>query len=74
MSKETKAKINFSVFVINKLAAAWRMSTPQVYEILEKGNIADGYLFPCYDTLHTLGAEYLVADITDLAQERGVLA
>lgn len=74
MSKETKAKIDFAVFVINKLAAAWHMSTPQVYEILAKANIADGYLFPCYDTLHTLGAEYLVADITELAQERGALS
>lgn len=73
MSRETKNMIDFSVFVINKLAAAWHMSTPEVYAILDKGNIVNGYIYPCYDTLHTLGAEYLISDITELAQERGVL-
>ncbi len=30
------------------------------------------YILECYDTLHTLGTEYLVEDITEFAKEKGV--
>ena len=37
-----------------------------------KRHILDDYIFVCYDTLHTLGTEYLVEDITEYAREKGV--
>lgn len=66
-------ELSFTVFLINQLAAAWKMSTGRVYSILCKGDILDGYIIPCYDTLHTLGSSYLIDDITELAKERGEL-
>ena len=29
------------------------------------------YIFVCYDTIHTLGTEYRVEDITEYAKEKG---
>jgi hypothetical protein len=66
-------EVEFGVFLIHQLSHAWGKSTPQTYQILSDSNILDGYIFPCYDTLHTLGAQYLVDDLTDLARTRGAL-
>jgi len=43
-----------------------------VYNILNRTHISDDYIFVCYDTLHTLGTEYLVEDITEFVKEKGV--
>ena len=72
MNEETVDIIDFSVFVLHHVARAWGTSVPDTYRILQEASIVDSYLIPCYDVLHTLGAEYLVADITELAEERGV--
>ena len=61
----TKKELQFSIFLIYKLAAA------DVYKTLNETNILDNYIFVCYDTLHTLGTEYLVEDITEYAREKG---
>jgi hypothetical protein len=68
-----KREIDFGIFVIHRLAERWNRSAPDTYRILAETNILDGYIFECYDTLHTLGAEYLVNDLTDFARERGVI-
>ena len=39
---------------------------------LSEADAIDGYILPCYDTLHTLGSKYLVEDITEMMAERGV--
>jgi hypothetical protein len=72
MTKYTKKEINFTVFVLHRLANRWRMTTPETYRMLTDADILDGYLLPCYDTLHTLGEEYLLDDITDFAREKGL--
>jgi hypothetical protein len=65
-------EIDFGIFLIHRLAEKWNRSAPDTYNILVKTDILDGYIFECYDTLHTLGAEYLVDDLTEFARERGV--
>lgn len=72
MNDEVVREIDFSVFVLHHLARAWGMSVPDTFAALRSADIIKGYLVPCYDVLHTLGAEYLVEDLTDLARERGV--
>lgn len=73
MPQEAKDKIDFVVFLVNKLSTAWGMLTPDVYQTLNKADLIDGYIIPCYDVLHTQGAPYLVEDLTELAKERGAL-
>jgi hypothetical protein len=67
----SRDEIDFGVFMIHQLAQAWGRTAPDVYRILVETDIFDGYILSCYDTLHTLGAEYLVDDITEFAKERG---
>ena len=44
-----------------------------VYHIFaQKSDILDSYIIPCYDVLHTQGKEYIVNDLIDLMQEKGV--
>lgn len=68
----TKKELQFSIFVIYNLAEKWGRKPAEVYHILNETRILDDYILKCYDTLHTLGAEYLVDDITEYTKEKGV--
>lgn len=72
MTKLERNQIDFSTFMLYRLAEHWGKSVPDTYRILDKTNTIDGYLVPCYDMLHTLGSEYLVNDLTDYVRERGI--
>ena len=67
-----KKEVVFVSFLLYQLAEAWHISPSKVYKKLLEANAIDGYILPCYDTLHTLGSKYLVEDITELMNERGV--
>lgn len=68
-----KSELRFVIFLLYALAEAWDKKTAEVYCLLQSSNILNDYILPCYDVLHTQGKEYLVEDITELAQERGIL-
>lgn len=72
MTKLERNQIDFSTFMLYRLAEHWGKSVPDTYRILDKANAIDDYLVPCYDMLHTLGSEYLVNDLTDYVRERGI--
>ncbi len=72
MTAQQYKEMDFCVFVLHKLARAWNVPVPQVYQTLAASGILADYIFPCYDTLHTMGAEALVEDLTTFARERGV--
>lgn len=61
------------MFLIHRLSEAWGISPCDVYRKLTAVGIMDDYIIPFYDVLHTLGAEYLVSDITELARKRGAV-
>lgn len=67
-----KKELTFVVFVLHALGQHWKMTTPEVYEILNTTGILDDYIIKCYDVLHTLGKEYLVEDITEFVREKGI--
>lgn len=66
--------LEFSVFLIHKLARHLGKTTPEIYRLLSQNDILDGYIIECYDVLHTLGEQYLVNDISELLEERGLIA
>ena len=47
-------------------------SVSEIYRKLKQVNAISGYIEPCYDVLHTLGAEYLMEDLQEYAKLRGV--
>jgi hypothetical protein len=70
----TQAEMEFAVFCIECLAEELGVAGCVVYRWLtEDSDILDGYVVPCYDALHTQGREYIVRDIKELMQERGVI-
>lgn len=65
-------ELSFSIFMLYSLAEAWKKTPSAVYHILNQTGILDNYIIRCYDTLHTLGKEYLVEDVTEFVREKGV--
>ena len=65
-------QLKFSVFIINQISQAAKKPTAVVFDYLAESGVLDDYIINCYDTLHTLGKEYLVEDITGLLHDRGV--
>lgn len=72
ISDQTLREIDFVMFVLYRVAEHLDMPVAHVYKLLNSVDIVDGYLIPCYNVLHTLGAEYLVEDVCGLACERGL--
>ena len=68
-----KTQLTFVVFLLYALADEWNKKPAEIYSLLQSSNILDDYILPYYDVLHTQGKEYLVQDIIELAQERGIL-
>ncbi len=71
MNVFTDKELKFSLFLIYILAESWKIAPSEVYHILNSTGIFDDYIISCYDTLHTLGSECLVEDITEFVRERG---
>ena len=65
-------QLKFSVFVINQISRAIQRPTGVVYKYLSDSGILDEYIIGCYDSLHTLGSEYLVDDVTGMMRDRGI--
>ncbi|MBR4825170.1 MAG: DUF3791 domain-containing protein [Spirochaetaceae bacterium] len=73
MTKEDSQKLYFTVFLINHLADKLNESVSEIYRKLKQVNAISGYIEPCYDVLHTQGAEYLMEDLQEFAKLRGVI-
>ena len=64
----------FAVFCIENVAEYLGLKGDDAYKLLtEKSDILDNYIIPCYDALHTQGKEYIVNDIVEIMQEKGLL-
>ena len=72
MTDQTRREIDFSMFLMYRLADRWGRSVSDVYRILDETGALRDYVIPFYDVLHTLGEEYLVEDLTEYVAKRGV--
>lgn len=66
MSKEMK----FTVFCIENYKLHRALSGKAVFRLFAEYDVFS-YLRECYDTLHTVGAEYLNRDIDEFLKVRG---
>ena len=71
MEYESREIIDFVMFVIYRLSESWGKPASSVYDILNSCGALSKYIIPFYDVLHTLGAEYLVEDITAYVKNHG---
>jgi hypothetical protein len=66
-------QLKFSVFMINQISQTTKKPTAVIYKYLSESGILDEYVIGCYDSLHTLGREYLVDDVTGMLRDRGIV-
>lgn len=66
-------ELEFAVFCVENVAAKLNVGAEEVYRAFtEKSDILNGYIVPEYEVLHTQSKEYIVNDLIELMQERGV--
>jgi hypothetical protein len=65
-------QLKFCVFIINQISQTVKKPTADVYKFLTESGVLDEYIIGCYDSLHTLGREYLIDDVTGMMRDRGV--
>lgn len=66
-------ELEFAVFCVENVAEKLGVSAEEVYKAFtDKSDILNGYIVPEYEVLHTQSKEYIVNDIIELMQERGV--
>lgn len=64
--------LEFVTFAIGSVAERLHKSPAEIYQLFKQTDIISGYLVPAYDVLHTFGRQYLVNDVLDLMQEKGI--
>ena len=72
MGANDREVIDFSVFLVHRLAEAWKRTPAEAYRTLARADAIKAYIVPFYDVLHTLGADCLVDDLTRFVAIRGV--
>ena len=66
-------ELEFAVFCIENVAAKLGVGAERVYRAFtEKGDILHGYIVPEYEILHTQSREYIVDELLDEMNERGI--
>lgn len=65
-------KFSFVVYMIHACADRWNVAPSKVYHALKKSGCLDLYLVPNYDILHTQSTNYVVQDIEEYLNERGI--
>ena len=69
MSKES---LSFVVYMIHAGANKWDMLPSIVYQKLQSAGCIDHYLVPHYEILHTQGTDFVVNDIEEYLEVRGI--
>lgn len=69
----TGRELEFVIFAIENTAVRLDVPAPQLYDALDAAGLVEGYLAKHYDVLHTQGREYIVDDLVDTMQAKGVV-
>ena len=66
-------ELEFAIFCIENIASRLHVDAQKVYVALsEQTNILNDYIIPEYEVLHTQSKDYIVDDIIEVMEERGV--
>lgn len=70
---KNSSELEFAVFCIENVAAKLGVDAERVYQAFtQNSNILHGYIVPKYEVLHTQSREYIIDDLLDVMEERGV--
>ena len=68
-----KKTLEFVTFCISKLSILLKLPQEDIYSRLEKSGILYDYIILSYDVLHTFSERYLMLDLMEYMNEKGVL-
>ena len=71
-SMMNKDSFSFVVYMIHACANKWEKMPSEVYKVLQKSGCIDKYLVPHYDVLHTQSSAYIIDDIKEYLDIRGI--
>lgn len=66
--------LEFVSIVIGAIAEKLDLQISDVFRRLKNSGILDSYIIPSYDVLHTFSLPYVVDDVVDFMQKKGVLS
>lgn len=69
MDKET---FSFIIYMIHACANYWQQNPSEVYRKMKKTNCIIGFLVPNYEILHTQSTEYIIENIKEYFDVRGI--
>jgi len=70
----SRKELDFAVFCIESISEYLNVNGADVYfKLTEESDLLDEYIVKYYDSLHTQGKEYIVADITDVMRNEGLI-
>lgn len=70
---KNKDELEFVIFCIENIASKLDKNPEIIYQALsEKSDILNSYIIPEYEILHTQSKEYIIDDIIELINERGI--
>ena len=73
-NKMSNEQMSFAVFCIENLADELKISGDKVYKILtEDSDILDNYIVKHYEPLHTQGRDYIIRDLIECLQQKGLV-
>ncbi|MBD5474044.1 MAG: DUF3791 domain-containing protein [Lachnospiraceae bacterium] len=70
MDKET---FSFIIYMIHACANYWEQNPSEVYKNMKKTNCIMGFLVPNYEILHTQSTEYIIDNIKEYFDVRGIV-
>ena len=69
-----KKELDFAVFCVESVAERLGVNGADIYvKLKHESDLLDAYIVKYYDTLHTQGKEYIVADIIDIMRKEGLI-
>ncbi|MBO4334136.1 MAG: DUF3791 domain-containing protein [Paludibacteraceae bacterium] len=69
-----KESLDFTIYCIGIMSESLGIDEREVYNLMQKGGIIEGYIVPCFDVLHSFSRDYIIEDLTTLMREKGLLA
>ena len=71
--ESSESWLEFAIFCVESVAERLGVTGPEVYKALtEESNILVSYIVPLYGVLHTQGKSYIVDDILEVMEKRGI--
>lgn len=70
MNKDT---FSFVVYMIHACANLWQKSPSEIYKNMKSTNCITGFLVPNYEILHTQSTQYVIEDIKEYFNVRGII-